>query len=406
MRRRLLFVDDEPLILDALRRALRGMHHEWEMTFVTSASAALAELNREGCDAVVTDMRMPEMDGAELLHEVQKRYPKTVRIVLSGQSHADAILRSIDPAHQFLSKPCDIEELKRRLSLAFSMRDLVTNSALGATVTKLQSIPSHPFVYSELMKALGSNIASLKQIEKIISGDAALATRTLQLANSAFIGASGQVSSLQKAVSLIGTETLRTLALALHVFSRFKGNPKASKYLSALWEHSLEVVYLARQIALKGNYPASLAEQTSTAAIIHDVGIAVLLAEMPDEYAKAFKSAKDDIPQVSLEQERQTFGCTHAQVGAYLLSIWGLPSTLVYAVGLHHSPSADLQAQFSPLTAVYLADAVINRDPENAFEQCEDLDLRYLERFGIGPDIGEWEKVYKDSKKRHERTGT
>jgi len=224
--RRLLFVDDEEMLLSGLRRALHGMRDEWEMTFVTNADEALRELDREVYDAVITDMHMPAMDGAELLEEVQKRHQGIVRIVLSGESSKETVLRSIDPTHQFLSKPCDLEELKVRLRLAFSMRDLLVNPNVKTIVTRLRNIPSLPLLYNELTAALQKPGTSLSLLEQIIEKDVAMATKVLQLANSAFIGVRGQVSSLLQAVALIGTEAIRTLALSLHVFSRLESDSK------------------------------------------------------------------------------------------------------------------------------------------------------------------------------------
>jgi DNA-binding NtrC family response regulator len=165
MPKRLLFVDDEVMLLNGLRRALHGMRNEWDMKFVTSAADALHELDAESYDAIITDMRMPQMDGAELLVEVKKRHESVVRIVLSGQSNKETVFRSIDPTHQFLSKPCNLDELKMRLSLSFSMRDLLVNPALKIIVTRLRTIPSLPMLYNELTEALQDPSTSLTQLE-------------------------------------------------------------------------------------------------------------------------------------------------------------------------------------------------------------------------------------------------
>jgi DNA-binding NarL/FixJ family response regulator len=235
MPKRLLFVDDEKMLLDGLRRALHGMRDEWQMTFVDTPAAALEALDQEPFDAIISDMRMPAMNGAELLERVKEHHGDVVRIVLSGQSNREAVLRSIAPAHQFLSKPCDTQELKRRLYQAFVMRDLLLNQSLASLVSRLRSIPSLPTIYGELTAALESEDTSLGQIEEIISKDVGMAAKILQLANSAFIGAHGNVSSLRMAVSLIGAETIRSLTLSIHVFSQFDRHSSAAAYLSSRW---------------------------------------------------------------------------------------------------------------------------------------------------------------------------
>jgi len=241
MSKRLLFVDDEKMVLDGLRRALHGMRQKWEMNFVDSAAAALQALEQGPYDAIITDMRMPGTDGAQLLEQVKQSHPDMVRVVLSGQSSREAVFRSISPAHQFLSKPCDPQELVTRLGQAFAMRDLLSNQSLKTLVSSMQSIPSLPMLYEELTDVLRQESSSLAQIERIISKDVGMAAKILQLANSAFIGARGQVSSVRQAVNLIGIESVRTLVLSIHVFSRCRANSEESAYLLSLWEHSVSV---------------------------------------------------------------------------------------------------------------------------------------------------------------------
>ena len=392
MPKRLLFVDDEEMLLSGLRRALHGMRDEWEMTFVTNADEALRELDREVYDAVITDMHMPAMDGAELLEEVQKRHQGIVRIVLSGQSSKEAVLRSIDPTHQFLSKPCDLEELKVRLRLAFSMRDLLVNPNVKTIVTRLRNIPSLPLLYNELTAALQKPGTSLSLLEQIIEKDVAMATKVLQLANSAFIGVRGQVSSLLQAVALIGTEAIRTLALSMHVFSRLESDSKAAPYITALWNHSVEVASLARKIATAEGQDRGTIEQSFSAGLLHDVGKAVLLAEMPKVYRQIL--ADPDLKSKTLVAlEIEHLGCTHAQIGAYLMSIWGLPAPLVLAVALHHEPRETL-TRFSALTAVHCADAIVAEKDSSTFNQDIEMDMAYVERLELSERVQTWRGLF------------
>ena len=386
MSKRVLFVDDEAMILGGLRRALHGMRGEWDMHFVDSAAAALQALDQGPFDAIVTDMRMPAMDGAELLDSVKQRHPEVIRMVLSGQSSKSAVLRSIAPAHQFLSKPCDPQELVARLGQAFAMRDLLSNRSLKTVISRLRSIPSLPTIYDELMAALRSEDPSIAQIERIIAKDVAMAAKILQLANSAFIGACGRVSSLLQAVTLIGTETVRTLVLSVHVFSRFERNTDVAAYLPALWDHSVGAASLAQQIASSEKCTKATAEESFTAGLLHDIGKAVLLAEMPREYRPILSATQGAL--VALELER--LGCTHAQVGAYLMSIWGLPVPLVRTVALHHSPGEAEETSFTSLTAVHAADAITSATDGSPLNRDAELDLDYLDRLGLKEKVALW----------------
>jgi HD-like signal output (HDOD) protein len=390
MRKRLLFVDDDAMVLNGLRRSLHGMRQEWDMQFVDNAAAALETLEKEPYDAIISDMRMPMMDGADLLDQVKQRYPNMVRMILSGQSSREAVYRSIAPAHQFLSKPCDPQELVSRLSQAFAMRDLLSKQSLKTMISRLRSIPSLPTLYEELMAALRSEDPSLAKIARIISRDVGMAAKILQLANSAFVGASGRVSSLVQALSLIGTETVRTLVLSVHVFSQFEGNAQVAARLPALWDHSVSVSSLAQLIASSENCSKALVEESCTAGLLHDIGKVVLLAEMPREYSQIFEI--DSGVNKNLEHER--LGCTHAEIGAYLMSIWGIPLPLVQAVAFHDHPSEAAQTNFSSLTAVHVADAIASATDVFPVNHDIELDLNYLDRLGLREKEALWRSLH------------
>ncbi len=392
MPKRLLFVDDESMVLDGLRRALHGMREVWDMHFVDSAEAALQALEKQPYDAVVSDMRMPLMDGAQLLEQIKQRYPDVVRMILSGQSSREAVYRSIAPAHQFLSKPCDPQELAARLSQALAMRDLLSNQSLKTVISRLRSIPSLPTLYDEITAALRLESPSLEQIARIISKDVGMAAKILQLANSAFVGASGRVSSLLQALSLIGTETVRTLVLSVHVFSQCDGNTQVRASLPALWDHSVAVSSLAQRIAACEGCAKAMVEESFTAGLLHDVGKVVLLAEMPREYHEIFELD----PDAGKELERERLGCTHAEVGAYLMSIWGLPLALVHAVAFHHHPSESVETQFSSLTAVHAADAIASATDASPLNHDIEMDLSYLERLGLREREGRWRSIHEE----------
>ena len=389
--KRLLFVDDEALVLSGLRRALHGMRQQWDMHFVDSAAAALQALDHESFDAIISDMRMPQMDGAQLLEQVKERYPSVVRIILSGQSSREAVFRSISPAHQFLSKPCDPQELVNRLGQAFAMRDLLSNQSVKTIISRMPSIPSLPILYEELTEVLGREDFSLPQIERIIAKDVGMAAKILQLANSAFIGTHGRVSSLLQAVSLIGTETVRTLVLSVHVFSRCDQNSEVAAYLPVLWDHSVAAAAMAQRIASSQGCGKAVVEESFTAGLLHDIGKVILLAEMLGKYRQILEPSAGSI--LSLELEHM--GCTHAQVGAYLMSIWGLPVPLVHAVAFHHSPSDTAETQFSALTAVHAADAIVSSADPSKINHDIEMDFNYLDRLGLRDRDAVWRSFQK-----------
>jgi putative nucleotidyltransferase with HDIG domain len=391
MKKRIMFVDDEPMVLNGLRRSLHGMREVWDMQFVESAAAALQALEKESYDAIISDMRMPLMDGADLLDQVKQRYPDTVRMILSGQSSRGAVFRSISPAHQFLSKPCDPQELANRLSQAFAMRDLLSNQSVKTVVSRLRSLPSLPALYEEVMAQLRSEDPSFAQIARIISKDVGMATKILQLANSAFMGTSGRVSSLLQSLTLIGLDNVRTLVLSVNVFSQFDGNARVAASLPCLWDHSIAVSKLAQQIAAAENCPKALLEECFTAGLLHDLGKLVLMAEFPKECLEVYTARSD----MNANLERERLGCTHAEVGAYLMSSWGLPFPLVHAVAYHHHPAETAETKFSTLTAVHAADAIASEGDPSPLNHDIALDQPYLNRLGLSERESVWRSLYK-----------
>ena len=286
MAKRVLFVDDEPMVLTGLKRSLRSLRAEWEMVFAAGGKEALAAMDRQAFDIIVTDMRMPGMDGAQLLQEVQKRSPQTLRMVLSGQSDRETILRSVNPAHQFISKPCEGEELKSRLTRAFALKDLLQNPSLRELVTKLDNLPSLPRAYLQLDEELRRPEPSLQRIDELIGADMAMTAKILKLVNSAFFCLPCEISSASHAVQLLGLDTLRTLVLTAHVFERFQSRLLTPDDVQQISEHSLAVSNSARKIAVLEHADQRTQDESFTAGLLHDVGKLILASALEEPYAK------------------------------------------------------------------------------------------------------------------------
>lgn len=353
--RQILFVDDEQMILDGLRRMLRPMRDVWETEFANGGAMALEILACQEFDVIVSDMRMPGMDGAQLLSAVQQLYPNIIRVILSGHTEKEMILRTVGIAQQYLSKPCDADTLKETIAKAFALRDLLSSPSLQKLVSSLGSLPSLPSLYMQLVKELQNPNASLNYIGEIISKDIGMTAKILQMVNSAFFGLRRNVSSPTEATLLLGLDTIMSLVLSIQVFSSFEHVDCPEFSTQHLWTHSTEVGMTAKAFAKVAQKDASkLADDTMTAGLLHDTGKLVLISSRADDYKKVMKLTKTE--NISLiEAERFVFGATHAEIGAYLLGLWGLPDSVVEAVAFHHDPLDSPSCSFGPLTAVYLA---------------------------------------------------
>jgi HD-like signal output (HDOD) protein len=396
MPKRILFVDDEPMVLQGLQRSLRTMHREWEMAFVNSGQEALDAIARQPFDVVVTDMRMPGMDGAELLDKVRMRSPQTLRMVLSGQSDKETILRSVNPTHQYLSKPCDGEELKSRLLRAFALRDLLENPELKGVLSKLDSLPSMPAVYLKLMEELREPEPSVAKIGRLIAADMAMTAKILQLINSAFFGLRRQVSKASHAVELLGLDTVRALVLSIHIFSQFETDLLSPEDVRYVWDHSLKTGNYAKRIALREGASPAVVDDSFTAGLLHDTGKLILASALKEQYRQVLGVMRES-GQGQHAAEFQVMGCSHAEVAAYLFGIWGLPGTLIEAAAWHHCPRESMPSKFTPLAAVHVASAYDEEKHPYWLQDRTPLDAVFLEQIGCRKREELWRKTLEET---------
>lgn len=388
--KRLIFVDDEPRVLQGLQRQLHGMRHEWQMTFVESGPQALEFLAANSVDVVVSDMKMPLMDGAQLLTEVMKRHPNCVRIVLSGQADRESVLRLVGPAHQYLSKPCVAEELRTAIHRAFSLRDLLTNQRLKELALRVRALPTLPALHTELAEELRREEPSVQRVGDIVARDIGMTTKILQLVNSAFFGLSQSVTNPHEAVMYLGLATVRALVLSLQVFSQYEQKQLQDFSLEALARHSWQVSVFARRIAEAEHCEPKIDDQCFLAGLLHDLGQLILAGGLPEEYARVVATVRQEGRPIS-EVERAEFGATHAEVGAYLLGLWGLPNPVIEAVALHHRPGAATALGFSPVTAVHAANAIAYEATAPALRwPGNEIDTPHLEKLQLAHRLDIW----------------
>ncbi|MEO8429502.1 MAG: response regulator, partial [Verrucomicrobiota bacterium] len=328
MKKRILFVDDEPLELENLQQMLAGMEAEWDMEFVHGSTEALDRMAQGPFDVLLADWSLPGMTGIQLLEEVSKRYPSTARFILSSFADNDLIMKCVWGTHQYLSKRCDAATLKFSVRRVLVNNTWLANARLKELVSRMRTFPTLPSLYFEVVKELESRHASAERVGEIIGKDLAMTAKILQTANSAFFGLSRTINAPTEAVVLLGMETVKSLVLSIHAYSQLdKVKPL---YFSAdrVWRHSQRVGALAKRIAQTENVDQAIVDEAFTAGLFHDLGKLLMATNLPNEYSGAQGLAlKNKIP--LWEVERELFGATHAEAGAYLLGLWGLSIPLV-----------------------------------------------------------------------------
>ncbi|MFQ5587929.1 MAG: HDOD domain-containing protein [Nitrospiria bacterium] len=384
--KRILFVDDEPRILEGLQNMLHRQRRKWDMVFALGGENGLKALEKDAFDVIVTDMRMPGIDGAALLREVQENHKNTVRIVLSGYTELEAALRIVPVAHQFLTKPCKPEILENVVERACNLQVLVSNEALLKIIGKIEKLPPLPRMYTALTNALANPDTGAGEISKILEQDMAMCAKLLQLVNSSFFASAMKISNIQFAVVRLGFQTIKNLALSLELFQSDIPTKVTGFSVEKLQKQALLTANIARGLLSEKQH----SDDAFMAAMLHDIGMLILATELSDDLEEAvYISRSEKIPLHAAEEK--VFGVTHAEIGAYLLGVWGLPYPIVEAVANHHRPSRVPSQHFDTLAAVYVAD-YLRQEAENV-QPPPTLDHEYLKNLGVLDQLDTWRKL-------------
>ena len=393
--KRILFVDDEVKVLEGLERMLRPRRHEWEMVFAASAAEALQLLEARPFDVIVTDMRMPEMDGAQLLEQVQKRFPAVVRLVLSGYFEMEMAVRAVPVAHQYLAKPCDPEKLRAAIERACGFTSILTDEAARKVVGAIGALPSVPRTCAALLEALRNPDVPIEEIGRIIEQDVGMSAKVLQLANSAFFGHLQEIATVRAAVSYLGLDVLKQLVLSAEIFRTFQpGRRIAGFAIEEFQEHCRWTAAIAARLPA----PKKTVSAAVVASLLHDTGKLVLAVRLPEKFELTLQTAHQRACPFH-EVEYELIGTGHAEIGAYLLALWGLPLPIVDAVCRHHHPAqaGDAPPGLDVLAVTHIADGLAyelqaetnGREPA----AVSLLDLEYLAALGVAEELPGWREL-------------
>ncbi len=389
-KKRILFVDDEQRILDGLRRMLFHMRKDWDMYFSLGGKAALELMEKTNFDVIISDMRMPEMDGAELLNIVREKYPDTVRFILSGYSDKEMIMRTVGATDQFLTKPCNQNVLKETINKVLEAREFIDSSTHDG-ISNIRSMPVLPELYVELRELLNSPKSSLNDVSEIVSKDVSVAAKVLQLVNSAFFGLKHRVESIHHAVTYLGVETLKALILTTEIFNEFSDEEIKFFHIRELYNHCVLVGALAEKIAKDASAEKQVIDEACMAGILHDIGKIVFIQNLPEEYKEVIvRSEKEKVPSFMLEEE--ILKDEHSRVGAYLMSLWGLPESIVSSIRFHHCPREEENPVFDTAAAVYIANVLVHQTTEE-YKDHIDFNQEYIEKLGVADKIPDWRQI-------------
>jgi HD-like signal output (HDOD) protein len=332
----ILFVDDDRELLDSLRARLYKHRHAWNMKFAESGDEAIAAFEQQHIDLIVSDVRMPGMDGGELLSVVKQRWPTAVRIIVSGYSDPAQAVRLTSLAHQYVAKPCDGVQLENIIERCFNLQDSLSQEALRKVVGSIGKLPAMPKTYGRLQTALSQPTVTAGEVADIVNADAAIASKVLQITNSAFFRLRKPMVRIKDAVTYLGFATIRNLVLSAEIFSQWKSPQNLLDVDPEQLQNHAQLAAAACKSLAGGRVSP---DDAWLAGLLHDIGYWILVQECPHELRQALELSQNErLP--LFECERLTTGSTHAEIGAYLLGLWGLPYSVVEAVAFHHTPTA------------------------------------------------------------------
>jgi putative nucleotidyltransferase with HDIG domain len=288
-------------------------------------------------------------------------------------------------SNHFLSKPCEPETVKKAIERAITLDQWLNNESMKSLVMKIRTFPSIPSLYFEVLTELRSSDASAERVGEIISKDLAMSTKVLQVLNSAYYAIPRQITDPTEAVNMLGFEMVKSLVLCIQVFAQFDKVKPVYFSIDKLWRHSTDVAQAARQIARFENLGAEFGDEVYTAGLLHDIGKLVLVSNFSEHYGQVLeRAAKDKVPLCDVEKE--TFGASHAQIGAYLIGLWGMPLSMAEAACFHHGPKRLGTTAINVVALVHAANAILTETSSDD----STLDEVFLERSGFGGRAMAW----------------
>ncbi|QDV69860.1 Hydrogenase transcriptional regulatory protein hupR1 [Rosistilla carotiformis] len=391
---RVMFVDDEPQVLRAISRMLDCADVDWDFGTASNGREAIGALQANDVDILVTDMRMPGMDGATLLDHVSRQSPGTSRIILSGQADRDTMYRAALPMHQFLSKPCDAKTLRDVLARTDAIRNAFGCADTHRVVGQISSLPTTPGLLERVVAEVNSRNGSIQKVGALIACDPGLTAKTLQLANSAMFGYNGSEYSATQAARAIGIDAMQALVAMLEHFSPMEIPEGSGFCIEQHAAHAQRVARIGCKIAQTEGWSIQLQREAYTAGLLHDIGrlISVCHSRVSRPLVGATALGSDSFwrTEVGIDE------ICDDKLGAYLLGLWGLPSEIVQAVALHQRPTECPLDRPSAAAVVCAADCIAHErsDPwsDRDIEHCEDL----LSRLGLSGRLNTWRTAVTD----------
>jgi HD-like signal output (HDOD) protein len=391
---RVLFVEGDEKLRAALPALLEERSSRWEAFAVSTAAEALRELAARPHEAIVTNIKLPDGNGVELLNKAGQQFPRVARLLRCGPEDKALLRGFVGLPPLRVTKERKAAELESALACSLLVNSWTEDDSLKKLLPRMQKLPTMPELYTQVMAKLASPDSALDDVGKLIARDPALTARMLQMVNSPAMGLPSPVAGAVEAVLHLGVERVRAMILIANASLQFDVDQCRGFSQGVLWQHSIATATLAHAITLEETHDAVLAGQAFSAGILHDVGKLLFAANLTEEYGRTISTATQQ-KLTAWEAERLAFGASHAELGACLLGTWGLPLGVLRAIAWHHTPGLSDDGAFSILTAVHAANALAHGGQEKSADADDSLrlDRNYLKRLGLAERWARWRTI-------------
>lgn len=323
-----VFVGDDPGIVQSMRDAAHPWHGAWDVHFVESGEAALTLFGQlPTVDVLAAHVHASGLPIVELLNKVRQSSPHTARVVLSGQSDRESVLGLIGVAHQFMAVPVDIELLTGLIEHIRSATSTKLRDPVRTLVGQVDRLPSPPAIFQRLAEIMASEDWSIDDLANEMAQDLALTGEILKLVNSSFYGAADRVTSVNRAITLVGVDLIRYVVLGTKIFQS-KDGLETWIDLDRLAHRSKAVALGARALAIRDRASSDASAVAYLAGLVSEIGLLVL-GRVPDVSPSIAYPVNVS---AYLGAERAMFGGDRFEVGAHLLTLWGFDSSVIDAV--------------------------------------------------------------------------
>jgi HD-like signal output (HDOD) protein len=382
----LLAIADPQTVVD-INQALGD---EWLTTPVASEADALALLEAGSFDALLVDFNLGEPDASELLNQALEKCPDTTRFLFAYEADLALVAAKVLGAHEILPKPVEAASLRGRIESGLDD----SGPAEAGVATGFDTASSIPSVYDEVLQALNSPDATSRQVGEIIAGDAALTQEILKLTRSAYLGLPGRIIRPVEAVEVLGLDTVKALVMALRFLAEHSHVRPGYLSLETIWQHSIHVGQIARDLVLFETKDRAVASQALAAGLLHDLGKVVLATNFDDLYGRVHSLARKQ-PVALWDVEKEMFGANHGEIGACLLGMWNLPGAIVEAAALHHEPPLGEHDHLTPLAAVHIANVLEHQlHPGDEFRVVPVVSAPFLNQLGLLQRLPVWRAAF------------